>query len=162
MSTWKPVTAPAGVGPTGPTGAAGGSGYSVLAYDGYSISALGTFDIGGNFSANLGFDTFDSVGTYNISVTWAISVDPPTTATPGDLIQVIMREEVTTVGTYAISSSITTDSSGVFPNSITTSGLIRVASPASKRLLLTFNLCTLSSTTTYCAYLLSYVIQRVE
>jgi len=150
---------PGSTGPTGETGPTGsGSSYPVLAYDSYSPSSVGAFSFGDNLSVDLGFDIFDSVGTYNISVTWGLSVN---NAKAGDLIQVTMQEEYSTSGTYSISSCITTDSTGGVPNLITTSGLIRVASSASKRLLLSFKLYPPSSTALYYVYLYSYVIHRV-
>jgi len=150
---------PGSTGPTGETGPTGsGSSYPVLAYDSYSPSSVGAFSFGDNLSVDLGFDIFDSVGTYNISVTWGLSVN---NAKAGDLIQVTMQEEYSTSGTYSISSCITTDSTGGVPNLITTSGLIRVASSSSKRLLLSFKLNPPSSTALYYVYLYSYVIHRV-
>ena len=140
-----------------------GSPYPVISS--YTNISAGTFYYGSSRVYNI-LSTFGSTGTYNITINWSITGykddEPADLGNPGDIIQFRAQPSNTINESGQLSSCITLDSVGSpFPSTQTLSGLLQVQSSSSTGILLTFNLVSQISPSTYVGYLNSYVIQRV-
>ena len=144
---------------TGPTGETGpyGSPYTVTSLPPSSAISIGDFSYGTPTSpTSIGYSV-PGVGTYFVTVNWAVTVD---TANPGDTIIVYLGADDISETSFLF-SNLTTDSAGVFPDRVTMSGLINVDSASSTVFNISFDLLTALSASTYSASVLSYIIQQV-
>jgi hypothetical protein len=138
-------------------GATGPAGTPYAVSSSYPDSTLGTFSFGSNLDGSFGY-SIGSTGTYMVTINWNLTKEDPTM---NDMIQLtVYPYNGDSPESTKLYSLMTTDSEGNVAD-MTLSGLIQVQNAGTTAFNYIFRVLTSTSTTTYTAYLESYVIQRV-